>query len=166
MKHSLNLFLLLLLFVSGYGQNVTSRITVNTGNHVEFYFNHLNDYDNGISLENYTRLKIYYNDTADFGGAGSGSGWKLTVKSLDASIQSTYSPNTLPLSTIELRVTHNMVTNTYTLSATDVIIASGPDKLDYTADIDISYDVGKTDKIDIVSNERFAVDLKFTIQSQ
>lgn len=138
-----------------------------TGNSVEFYFNSLDKFKNGISLDNYTTIEVNYNDTISGGLPNpAGVGWELDVRSLSASIQSVDSGETLPLNVIEMRVFHNAATTTYTLNSVDTEIATGPDLVNYSDNVIISYDIGKTNPIDIVSNERFVVDLFFTLKTK
>ena len=143
------------------------KLRVMTGNSVEFYFNDLGDFKNGISLDNYTTIEVNYNDTISGGLPNpAGVGWELDVRSLSASIQSVDSGETLPLNVIEMRVFHNAATTTYTLNSVDTEIATGPDLVNYSDNVIISYDIGKTNPIDIVSNERFVVDLFFTLKTK
>ncbi len=147
---------------------MTTRVIVKTGNYVEFFVNHLDDYENGMSFDDYTTLQVEYNDTVAGGGPHtSGPGWELNVRAMSASIESVDSGETLPLNTVELRVFHEgSSTGPYTLTSTDTEIATGTDKVAYIEDVIISYDIGKTNPITIVSNERFIVELIFTIKTK
>ncbi|WP_157754537.1 hypothetical protein [Salinivirga cyanobacteriivorans] len=161
------LYIFIFTFNAIAQNNVTTRVIVKTGNYVEFYVNHLDDYENGMSLENYTTLQIEYNDTVSGGIANpSGPGWELNVRAMSASIESIDSGETLPLDLVEFRVFHESATNTFTLNSTDTEIATGTDRVNYVADVIISYDIGKTNPINIVSNERFVVELMFTIKTK
>ena len=138
-----------------------------TGNSVEFNFNRISDFENGKSLDNHTTIEVNYNDTIAGGLPNpAGLGWELNVRSLTPTIESTDSGETLPLNVIEMRVFHNAATTTYTLNSVDTEIATGPDLVAYTDNVIISYDIGKTNPIDIVSNERFVVDLIFTLKTK
>ena len=162
MKYRLFWVLALFFPVTLYSQNITSRITVQNGNYIEFFFNHLDDYSNGLSLENYTKLMIYYNDTTDTGIPNTSSpGWRLSVKATEPQINSQYSSSFLPLNYVEVRVDGT----SYILSNAYQIIDSGPEYDGFNKTIEVSYDIGKTNQITEVSNESYVVELKFLLET-
>lgn len=63
---SLCFFILFLFSLQAYSQNenIAARLTIKRGNHVDFVFNSFSKYENGITLNNYTVIQIYYKDTA------------------------------------------------------------------------------------------------------
>ncbi len=169
MKISLIFIIILTTLLLAEGQNnVTVDLRVLTGNHVEFHFNSLDDFDSGKTLENYTMLEVDYSDTVSGGVPNpSGPGWELNVKSMSASIESTDSGETLPLNTVEMRVSYDGGPETkYTLSAIDQEIVTDLSNIVTNKTVTISYDIGKTNSIDIVSNERFIVELFFTLKTK
>lgn len=144
-------------------QNTTSRIRVNKGASLDVYFNQLDDYSNGISLggvTGYTELGIYFNET-DAGGFGIEDGWQLSIEP-DGDLISVYSGESININCIDLRINGSAVP--ITLTGGKQIIASGPDNKDYNGVITINYDIGKTNSIDKVSNERFVVLLDFILE--
>lgn len=142
---------------------------VRKGASLDVYFNHLNDYSAGISLDGYTELQIYFNDTIDGGGANGGNhGWQLSVKP-DGDLSSVFSAANITIDHIDLRVTGNPIDasdtyNNVTLNGLEQVIASGDEQVGVSKIITISYDIGKTVPIDIVSNERFVVLLEFILE--
>jgi len=84
------------------GQNTTSRLTINSGSHIDFYVNTFDKYQNGITYNNWTTASVYFIDTTD-AGVQTGLTWKLDVRALNTGISGTL--GTLPLNTIELVAT-------------------------------------------------------------
>jgi hypothetical protein len=160
------IFFLLMAMPIFAQNNVTTRVFAKTGTSIEFYFNQLQDYNNGLSLENFTILQIEYNDTIAGGIAnGAGPGWELNVRA-DNNFLESNSGATLPLDVVELRVDLDGSVTTHTLTSIDNEILSGLDKVNYVNDVIISYDIGKTNPIDVISNETFWVELVFTIKTK
>jgi hypothetical protein len=50
------------------------------------------------------------------------------------------------------------------MNGAEQLIASGDEQIDVNKTITISYDIGKTNPIDIVSNERFVLLLEFILK--
>ena len=145
----------------GYSQNVHSYLNIRNGASVTFIFNHLTDYQNGLSLPDYTSLGISFTDTTDL-GVPAGPGWELTVRAMDAFVNGTTTAEKLDLNVVELIVGGN----TYTLTNIAQTIATGPENDGTPVEVLITYDVGKTNKINVAADDEFAVNLMFTLQSQ
>ncbi|MFW5706769.1 MAG: hypothetical protein ACOC12_02510 [Bacteroidota bacterium] len=72
-------------------QPTVARIMVETGGSVQFRINSLTKYNDGIALEDWTRLAISFSDTEDIT-----SRWNLEIKSMTAAIHGDYGMD-LPL---------------------------------------------------------------------
>ncbi|MFO7864793.1 MAG: hypothetical protein R6U85_12380 [Salinivirgaceae bacterium] len=166
MKKKLFIVFSVLLFVgsSTSAQNTTSRITVNKGVSVDVYFNHLDDYADGIILSGHTELDIYFNET-DAGGNGIGDGWQLSIKP-DGHLVSVFSADYIDINIIEVEVYDAAAgtTELYELENLEKVIASGTQNLAFTNTIAISYKIGVTNPINKVSNERYVALLEFTLE--
>ncbi len=133
----------------GYSQNTTSRLTVESGGSLNFYFNSLEKYKNGISYNDWTRLRIYYNDTTNTGGVGVFPNWKLDVKAASATIDGD-AGNTLNLNTIEIEASQligvtGTLTGIHALTNADVsLITGGAITAPGTATVFISYYCGQS----------------------
>lgn len=93
----------LILGISSYSQNVTSRLRIESGGSIYFNFNSLEKYQTGLEYTNWTKVSVYYIDTTDT-GIPNASNWKLTVKAMSPTINGD-AGNTLPLNTIEMQAT-------------------------------------------------------------
>lgn len=162
--------LLIHLSLSLSAQNTTSRIMVNTGASLDVYFNQLDDYATGITLDGYTKLKIYFNDTIDaVTGNPANTGWQLSVKP-DGDLISVFSATSITIDHIDLRLTGTTLSDpsatfdNITLDGSKQKIAEGDGQIAINETITISYDIGKTVPINIVSNERFVVLLEFILE--
>jgi hypothetical protein len=108
MQHKIQLIvsLLFILLVSNKIEaqnNVTARIRVNSGDNIDFLLRTFNDLQNGKSLDTWTTIYIYFNDTVlGPNPNGIGSGWKLDFEA-DAANFVGIESNTLPLAVLELK---------------------------------------------------------------
>ncbi|NPA67259.1 MAG: hypothetical protein GXO50_01485 [Chlorobi bacterium] len=168
----------LLFELYGYGQNTTSRLTIQSGGSLSFYFNSLDKYKNGIAYPNWTSLRIYYNDTTDTGGTGTYPTWKLDVKALSSSLTGD-AGNTLDLDLIEIEaasvtgVTNATLTGIHALSDSDVSLVTDGDITDPgTATVMINYYFGQsktisgnglTDQNPLPNPDYYTVDILFTL---
>jgi len=108
-----------------YSQNTTSRLTIESGGSLNFYFNSLQKYQNGIEYTDWTKLRIYYNDTTDAGNVGINPTWKLDVKALNPTFNGD-AGNILNLNTLELEATGIAgVTGIQALSNSDISLITG-----------------------------------------
>ncbi len=168
--NKLLIMVFVILFFGNYaaGQNTTSRLTIESGGSVNFYFNSLEKYKNGITYTDWTKLRIYYNDTTDAGGIGIYPTWKLDVKALSPTIDGD-AGNTLNLNTIELEATGNPgSTGVQALSNIDVsLITGGAITAPATTVIFITYNCGKsilTQNSLIGKNpDHYVIDIVFTL---
>lgn len=160
-----NIYFLLTIFfvplIYGHSQNIHSYLNIKHGGNVSFYFDHLTDYQNGLTLTGYTTLSVSFTDTTNL-GVPTGPGWSLSVRALEPVINGTTTAEVLNLNVIEISVGATK----RILSTVNQEIASGPENDGTPVDVIISYDVGKTNKINIAADDEFAVNLIFTLESQ
>jgi hypothetical protein len=97
--------LFLFQFAPGFNQQTftTSRIIVESGSTVQFQVHSLRRYKEGINLDRWTRLNIFFKDTTDKGATTSAT-WKLEVKSKYASMYGDNYGRELPLKYLWLKV--------------------------------------------------------------
>ncbi len=165
-------FFLLFIFSEIYSQNTTSRLTIESGGSLNFYFNSLSKYKNGIAFNDYTKLRIYYNDTTNTGGAGIFPNWKLDVKANSPTIDGD-AGNTLNLNTIEIEASQligvaGTLAGIQALTNSDVSLITGADITDPgTATVFISYYCGQS--LTVTNNllgknpDYYVVDIIFTL---
>lgn len=146
------LICLVLLGSRGFSQDNVARLTTIIGSHIEFNFNTLDDYNNGIRIENGTTLGITMSELAP----AVLTGWHIDVQAFMGAVTIDGSGgNTLPLNTIQIEATDangNLATATFT-GLQDLAIAPGAtlmstvDPLHIPADpnthqINLSYECG------------------------
>jgi hypothetical protein len=147
MKHVISLLILSLIAFSTDAQ-ITSRLTIQSGNDVNFNFQLLDHYENGVEYLNWTRATVFFEDLGD-----PLNEWKLSVKATTPNIVGN-AGNTLPLNTIEFSVTGDDPAATYNndiahavLTAVDTnLIENGQQTLiaGVLTNIDISYYCGRS----------------------
>lgn len=149
MKKLLVLIIFLFFEISVNGQNTTSRLTIESGGSLNFYFNSLQKYKTGIEYTDWTKLRIYYIDTIAGGGDGAYPLWKLDVKAMSPQINGD-DGNTLNLNTIELEasqligVAFGNLTGIQALNNSDISLITGADMTrSGTATVYITYYCGQ-----------------------
>lgn len=152
------LFIFILFPILNQAQPV-GQIVYKGGRNVDLFFIRLSDYDNGVTLDDFTTFGINYDDP----GATT-SGWRLKAKARTV-IEASFSAQTLDPNVIELRVNQGGVETTYILSTVFQVIASGPEISSHSEDIIISYDIGKTNPITTVSDDVFRVIIDFELEA-
>ena len=156
----LRLFLLLFILLPIYNQaQPVGQIVYKGGRNVDLFFIRLADYDNGVTLNDFTSFGIQYDDP----GATT-SGWRLKAKARSL-LEASFSAQTLDPNVIELRVNQGGIETNYILSTTYQVIASGPEISSHSEDIIISYDIGKTNTITLVSDDVFRVIIDFELEA-
>jgi hypothetical protein len=127
---------------SGKAQDIKSLQV--SGSSVQFIFSSLSNYNNGIELDGWTRLKIKYKF--------SGTGWKLLLKASDSYIlYEGDAGNDIPVGDLELITTlissddpTTSITNSLNPSVVDQVLATGnggnPDQVN--VEITINYRLG------------------------
>lgn len=95
------LYIVLILFViSNYSNAQYERgFRILKGNSVSFSFNSIDDIQNGITLNNWTELEVYFYDDPT-----PANRWKLTVEALSLNAEGINAANIIPLSAIEIEV--------------------------------------------------------------
>lgn len=141
----------MLLPLSVIGQNnVTSRIRVVSGGTISFYFNSLSKYKSGLTLTDWTRLNVYFNDTVNGGGANpAGHGWRLLVRADDNGIIADGGAPALALSSIILTTSISFTVPVapapVVLSSTDqVLVQDDTPIVGVNEEVVISYAIGTT----------------------
>jgi len=140
---------LFLISPSLKGQNnVTSRIRVVSGGTISFYFNSLSKYKSGLTLTDWTRLNVYFNDTT-IGNVGSGNGWQLLVRADDIGVIADGGAPALALSSIILTASASggftgTLAPPVTLSNADQLLVSDATNVSVNEEIVISYEIGTT----------------------
>ncbi|MDI3528169.1 MAG: hypothetical protein PWR03_2353 [Tenuifilum sp.] len=79
--------------LSSYSQDIKSLREI--GNYVQIFYNTLDDYQNGVTLNGYTRVKIKFR-------VDGSSGWELRVFAQTSTIEHEDGTNSLPLTALEL----------------------------------------------------------------
>jgi hypothetical protein len=166
------LFLAFLLNLICMGQNTTARITILNGTQIVFNFSLLSKIENGITLNEWTQLRIAYTDTTDLGAEG--TGWELDVRSNDSYLVSEYGSVTsfLP-SFIDVTTTYTgdgdvSVVTKKVLSSTDSEIASqsAGSTINVNGIITISYSCGTGGELMQYETNVFYTDLVFTLKAK
>ena len=166
-KKTILLLLILLITDFAYGQNITSRITIQSGGSIQFPFNSYTKLANGMNYTNWTRLQIYYLDTLNDGTLNGTSQWHLMVRANTGTIDGD-GGNSLSLNKVEIEATSTAgnTAGKITLTNTDqAIITDGPNNTN-TATVTISYYVGETNALLGESPDYYFVDLIFTLEQQ
>lgn len=149
----LSIFVIFLFLISPSlkGQNnVTSRLRVVSGGTISFYFNGLGKYKSGITLTDWTRLNVYFNDTIAGGGANpTGHGWRLLVRADDNGIIADGGAPALALSSIILTTSISFTVPVapapVVLSSTDqVLVQDDTPIVGVNEEVVISYAIGTT----------------------
>ena len=97
---------------------VTSRLTIQSGSDINFNFQLLDHYQNGVSYNNWTGLTVFFEDLGD-----PLREWKLSVQAMTPNIQGD-AGNILPLSTIEFNITGDDPLATYNNNAANAVLTS------------------------------------------
>lgn len=124
-KSVLLLFFLISNALVSFAQDNTARLTVLIGSHIEFNFNTLDKYSNGIRINNGTTFGITMVDLT----GGTLTGWHIDFQSFLAqpTIDGANPLNTLPLNTIQVEATDangNLATAAFT-GLQDLAVAPG-----------------------------------------
>lgn len=100
MKKTVFYLFLIFVQVNSYSQNISSRLTILSGDNVPFTFNSMQKYENGITFSNWSSVEVRFIDTTDL-GVPNLTEWRLDVKAMTPLIngEAGYS---LPLNTIEI----------------------------------------------------------------
>lgn len=121
-----------------------------SGGTISFYFNSLGKYRSGLTLTDWTRLNVYFNDTIAGGAANpAGHGWRLLVRADDNGIIADGGSPSLSLSSIILTTsigfTVPVAPAPVTLSASDQVLVQDDTPIkDVNEEIVISYAIGTT----------------------
>ncbi|MBI4647375.1 MAG: hypothetical protein HY738_12515 [Bacteroidia bacterium] len=100
------IFLIFFLNIQAQNTNITARLTIYKGGNADvFYFNSMNKYKTGITLDDYTRFAIYWRDDSglpDPDPPSAPHNWELRVLASANQINGDLAGNTLPLETVRL----------------------------------------------------------------
>lgn len=130
----------------------------------------MHKFNNGIELKDWTELKIYYNDTIAGGLENPATtGWELNVRANTPNFQADYGGVPLELDKIIIKTFYDGITyGPFTLSSSDVEIATGTSGLNVNKNILISYECGMDVGNSLINyfSEFYSTDLIFTIKSK
>lgn len=142
MIRNITLTVLYSLFFFSHGFGQSASIEVRGGSGVFLIFNSLKRYDQGVVLDNWTKVTLNFN-------APTAVGWELRVSSSTATIEAEEVATDLDLSSIELRATivnSNDPTiinkSPVVLSQAGDVLLSGSGNTAIAIDLEISYDCG------------------------
>jgi len=164
------IFLIIFTYYSAYsqpgGNPYTARMVITRGGYVEFMFNSLEKYENGITFTDYTYIDICFQDP-DNPGAG-GTKWKLEVMANSASF---VGASALPLNMLELDISGTPTAiypaTPVAISAVNQVIASdGLQGNESDNRIKISYQCGVSVNLMGKASGYNTVDLIFTLSAQ
>ncbi len=93
-KYTFVAVILLYCTKSSIAQNLETKIMVESGGSVQFNINSMRKYNEGMALDDWTRLAISFHDTDD-----NTKTWKLEIKSIESTIKGDYGHD-LPLDKI------------------------------------------------------------------
>ena len=170
------LITVLLFFGSIYlsvGQNSTGTINVIGGSSVHLIVNSLKKYEEGVTLEGWSRIRLRFNELVPLTTVG----WQLNIKAQTPDIISDSGGDNLSLSTLEIRAINvEVVKGSYTGTAvpSTIVLNSGYVELltdnqinDIELIVTISYDLGTKDTNKLLGSEPgyFFVDLEFQLLS-
>jgi len=163
------IFLIVFTFYSAYsqpgGNPYTARMVITRGGYVEFMFNSLEKYENGIKFTDYTYIDICFQDP-DNPGAG-GTNWQLEVMANSATF---VGASALPLNMLELIISGTPTATyvaTVALSAVNQVIAyDGLQGNESDNRIKISYECGFSGILMGKASGYNTVDLIFTLSAQ
>jgi len=118
------LFIFILSNIIGVAQDNVARLTVLIGSHIEFNFNTLDNYNNGIRIEDGTTIGITMSEISP----AILTGWHIDVQTFMGEVTINGSGgNTLPLNAIQIEATDangNLATATFT-GLQDLSVAPG-----------------------------------------
>ncbi|HDP54834.1 MAG TPA: hypothetical protein ENN24_04015 [Bacteroidetes bacterium] len=167
----LKLLFPLLFFASiAFAQDPTGSLSIIGGSSVNFHVNSLKKYDEGVTLESWSRLRIRFDDPGDVT-----LGWRLNLKAETLSIISDSGTDNLPLTALEIRAIDVTVLNgAYNGTATPSMIVLDGNYVELLSDseknnidliITISYDLGTngTNKLMGSAPGYYYVDLRYQL---
>ena len=120
-----NFILFIIIIISctlSLNSQVTSRLTIYSGDAVNFNFQLLDHYQNGVSYINWTHLTVFFEDLGD-----PLREWKLSVEAMTPNIQGD-AGNLLPLNTIEFEISGDDPLATYNNNAGNAVLSQAPNR--------------------------------------
>lgn len=151
----------------------SARLSVISGGNIEFYFNSLDKYENGVTYTNGTTLGISINDEAPGSALAS---WTLDFTSNAGQTEFTgEGGNTLDLDRLELTPSNNLGLAAATFSgtlplstATQTLVSTALPALlttDWTThQVNITYDMGTTTSLIEENPGFYTVEIEFTLE--
>ncbi len=106
---------------STYAQDLEAKVMVESGGSIQFNINSMRKYNEGMALDDWTRLAISFHDNQD-----DDSTWKLEIKSLESSIRGDYGHD-LPLEYIIIESRDGEGTNNLEayINAGEIVLSDG-----------------------------------------
>ena len=163
---------LILIQLSSFSQNTTSRLRIVSGGSLYFNFNSLSKYENGLTFTDWTRATVYFIDTTNL-GVQTALQWRLDVKATTATINGD-GGNTLPLNTIEIESSGINATYNGPFAISDAddihLVENGIQTDPGTTVVNITYHCGKSLTIPNnllgITPDYYFVDLLLTLQPE
>lgn len=163
---SVILFFITLQFAPNLVKAQIARLIVQKGTTVNFIFDTLKEYSDGIAYSNWTKVGVYYNDE------GSGLSWKMNFKALTSSINGSDS-NTLNLNTIRVTASNggpnsalNYYGNVFLTDSYTVLVSGGPEGSILDNVVNLSYDVGVINKVMNAKPDYYSVDIVIMVLAE
>lgn len=171
LRHLLILPLLAIASVIN-AQDPTGSITIIGGSSVNFHVNSLKKWNEGVTLEGWSRVRLRFDDPAV-----TTSGWQLNIKAETASIISDSGTSDLDLSTLEIRaISIDVLSGNYTGTTIPQMLVLNSNYVELLSDIQtsnidliitISYDLGTHNSNKLIGNDSgfYFVDLRYQLIS-
>lgn len=172
LKHLLLLPLLAIASIVN-AQDPSGSITVIGGTSVHFYVNSLKKWDEGVTLEGWSRIRLKFDDPAPVTTLG----WALNVKAESLGIISDSGSSDMDLNTLEIRaISIDVISGSYTGAAAPQMVILNNNYIELLSDtqisnvdliVTISYDLGTelTNKLLVNEPGFYFVDLRFQLIS-
>jgi hypothetical protein len=164
LKYAILFFGVILFANQMFGQSL--RLSVKRGGVIQFYFNTLKKYNEGITYNDYTQIAVAFSEHS----APKDSSWQMEVRALNATIDGG-GTNTLPLNVIRMQTSDggSSTSATYTggwvqlTNAYQVVVSNGPEGAFTDNVVNISWDCGITNSVSGESPDFYAVDIDILI---
>lgn len=154
-------------------QDPVGSIAIIGGSSVHFYVNSLKKWDEGVTLEGWSRVRLRFDDPAPV----TTTGWELNLKAETATISSDSGTDDMDLSTLEIRAINvDVLSGSYTGTAIPQMVVLDGNYVELLSDsqisnidliITISYDLGTKLTNKLLGNAPgfYFVDLRYQLIS-
>jgi len=161
-------FQISLLYGQPGGNPYTARMTIVRGGYLEFAFNSMEKYENGIVFNNYTEIAICFSDPDNPGATG--TEWKLEFEA-NTSGANFDGTSSLPLSSLQLNFT-GIAIATYPgaaiplSNAPSIAISDGKQGTEAVNVVYITYECGTETPLIGTTSGRNSIDIIFTLSAE